>query len=529
MALYHTYRPQKFSEIVGQDHIVQTLSNQIKKNSLAHAYLFSGPRGTGKTTTARIVAKAMNCQNKKDGEFEPCNECSACTDITAGKAIDVIEIDAASHTGVDHVREHIIENAQFRPTFLPYKIFIVDEVHMLSTSAFNALLKTLEEPPSHVIFILATTDLQKIPETIVSRCQRFTFHRMEETEAKAYLKKIASEEKRKIDDEVLDRIIQKSEGGMRDALSLLDQLLGLDEKHITLENASLLLPQVRSEDIHHMIQALQAANVSDCLQLLSDLREKGTHFMPFTDELILTLRDAMILVVQKKKTDVTISLPELFRLIEILLKRRQEIRSTPLPTLPLEMAFIEWLQPDVQNSAPAQKKVEEKKSEPTPVVAPTLKQQVQEIAVSPEIEEVPISPMEETVAPLEVPSPEDFEAKTQPDVLQETAAPDFNVEFQTIQKKWPEVLSRIEKESPSLVLILRMAKLVRLERDTVFLAVPYKFHQSKLLDKTNMRKVESTLQDIYSAKMHFDVIVEEKANENGEAQELAALLGGEVV
>ena len=191
MALYHVYRPQKFSEIVGQEHIVKTLSNQIKKNTVAHAYLFSAPRGTGKTTTARILAKAMNCQNKKPETFEPCNECSACIDITAGKAIDVIEIDAASHTGVDHVREHIIENAQFRPTFLTYKIFIIDEVHMLSTSAFNALLKTLEEPPSHIIFILATTDVEKIPETIISRCQRFTFQKMEDTSAHEYLKKIA--------------------------------------------------------------------------------------------------------------------------------------------------------------------------------------------------------------------------------------------------------------------------------------------------------------------------------------------------
>ncbi len=174
MALYHKHRPQTFQDVIGQDHIVKTLSNQVTGDNVAHAYLFSGPRGVGKTTLARILAKAVNCPDRKEETDEPCNKCEFCKEISTSRSIDVIEIDAASHTGVDNVRENIIDNARFKPTKSKYKVFIIDEVHMLSTSAFNALLKTLEEPGSHVIFILATTELHKLPETIISRCLAFT-------------------------------------------------------------------------------------------------------------------------------------------------------------------------------------------------------------------------------------------------------------------------------------------------------------------------------------------------------------------
>ncbi|PIT89446.1 MAG: DNA polymerase III, subunit gamma and tau, partial [Candidatus Levybacteria bacterium CG10_big_fil_rev_8_21_14_0_10_36_7] len=178
LALYRKYRPQVFSDIVGQNHIKVTLKNEIETGSLGHAYLFSGPRGSGKTTTARIFAKALNCLNRKKNESEPCNKCESCREIIDGNSLDLLEMDAASHTGVDNVRENIIHNSRFTPVKRKYKIFIVDEVHMLSISAFNALLKTLEEPPSYVVFILATTETHKIPLTIKSRCQHFSFGRV---------------------------------------------------------------------------------------------------------------------------------------------------------------------------------------------------------------------------------------------------------------------------------------------------------------------------------------------------------------
>src|SRR3989344_5558425 len=176
--LYRKYRPQTFAEVVGQNHIKTTLQNELEKDKIAHAYLFSGPRGLGKTTMARLFAKAVNCLTRKSGQSEPCNQCNSCQEVITGRSLDVIEIDAASHTGVDNVRENIIENSRFTPTSRKFKVFIIDEVHMLSTSAFNALLKTLEEPPEHAIFILATTEIHKVPETIVSRCQHFDFHKV---------------------------------------------------------------------------------------------------------------------------------------------------------------------------------------------------------------------------------------------------------------------------------------------------------------------------------------------------------------
>src|SRR3989339_1919745 len=189
--LYRKYRPQKFSELIGQNHIKITLQHELERGEIGHAYLFCGPRGLGKTTTARLFAKAVNCVNRKDGESEPCNKCNSCTSIMTGNSVDMIEIDAASHTSVDNVRENIIENARFTPTSSKYKVFIIDEVHMLSISAFNALLKTLEEPPAHAIFILCTTELHKVPETIVSRCQHFDFKKVAPAEAIKRLKMIA--------------------------------------------------------------------------------------------------------------------------------------------------------------------------------------------------------------------------------------------------------------------------------------------------------------------------------------------------
>ena len=204
--LYRKYRPQKFAQVTGQEHIITTIVNEIATGQVAHAYLFSGPRGTGKTTTARLLAKAVNCETRANGASEPCDTCLSCVEISAGRNIDVIEIDAASHTGVDNVRENIIDNAQFKPTKSKWKVFIIDEVHMLSTSAFNALLKTLEEPPAHVIFILATTELHKLPLTIISRCQRFNFHKIPLEQMRARLQELASSEEVKIDDEVMESV-----------------------------------------------------------------------------------------------------------------------------------------------------------------------------------------------------------------------------------------------------------------------------------------------------------------------------------
>jgi len=228
MNLYQKYRPSSFKGLVAQEHVKLTLQNALKKNMLTHAYLFCGPRGTGKTSTARLLAKAINCENLDPKSFEPCNKCDVCTQINNGSLVDLIEIDAASNRGVDEIRD-LRESVKFAPSQSKNKVYIIDEVHMLTKEAFNALLKTLEEPPKNVYFILATTELHKIPDTIVSRCQRFGFRRINIEDISNHLAYICKEEKVKADQKALDKVSLRSEGCMRDALSLLDQLISYGE------------------------------------------------------------------------------------------------------------------------------------------------------------------------------------------------------------------------------------------------------------------------------------------------------------
>src|ERR1043166_155113 len=249
------FRPQIFTDVVGQKPIVQTLQNAIQLNRIGHAYLFSGPRGVGKTTTARILAKGLNCVNGPTPT--PCNVCPSCREIAAAQALDVLEIDAASNTGVDNIRE-LRESARYAPSRDRYKIFIIDEVHMLSTSAFNALLKILEEPPPHVVFIMATTERHKLPATILSRCQQFVFRSIAPADIQAHLRQIADRENAKIDDRALSYIVKASEGSMRDAQSLLDQIISFSGQQVVDEDVRDVLGFIPSEILERTMQALAA-------------------------------------------------------------------------------------------------------------------------------------------------------------------------------------------------------------------------------------------------------------------------------
>jgi DNA polymerase-3 subunit gamma/tau len=292
VVLARKWRPKTFDDLIGQDYITQTLKNAISTGKIAHAFIFSGPRGVGKTSTARIVAKAVNCINGPTSE--PCSECSFCNEISEGKSLDVMEIDAASHTGVNDIRE-IIENIKYLPTSGKNKIYIIDEAHMLSQSAFNALLKTLEEPPPHVLFILATTEVHKIPVTILSRCQRYDFKKVSVEKIKEQLSTITSKEKIKIEDETLYVIAQEADGSLRDSLSLMDQLIATFGSEIKHEEALSILGILDRTLVNSSLEGIIKKDPKFCIDVLNQAVDKGISPKRFAEDLLRTLRYALLI------------------------------------------------------------------------------------------------------------------------------------------------------------------------------------------------------------------------------------------
>jgi DNA polymerase-3 subunit gamma/tau len=354
-ALYRKWRPQSWQEVVGQQHVVDTLQNALTAGRVAHAYLFAGPRGTGKTTIARLLAKAVNCLDPDPGK-RPCGVCEFCKAVNEGLFLDLIEIDAASNTSVDDVRD-LRDKINYLPNQGQYKVYIIDEVHMLSTAAFNALLKTLEEPPAHAIFILATTEVHKIPATVMSRCQRHEFRRIPVTEIVNQLKKLAQDEEIEVDEEALYVIARQSTGAMRDAISLLDQLASGGER-ISLKYTQEILGVAASQAVLDVIEALVDKrtdagldNIHAALDSGSDARQLARQIVDYLRGVLLVKNGCASQVdatgdVRKKMANhaEALSIDQLLKVIRAFNQAVAESRSTWQPTLPLEMAFVDALQ-----------------------------------------------------------------------------------------------------------------------------------------------------------------------------------------
>jgi DNA polymerase-3 subunit gamma/tau len=364
LAIYRKYRPKKLSELFGQEHIIEVLKNAARQNKFAHAYLFYGPRGSGKTTTARLLAKLANCEKRlKDEKFrekgEPCNECRPCVEIDSNQALDVVEIDAASNRGIDEIRD-LKESIKLSPLYFSKKVFIIDEAHMLTREAFNALLKTLEEPPAHALFILATTEYEKLPATISSRTQKFNFKKIAISDILKKLDTVVKEEKIKITDEALELIAALGEGSLRDAESLLDQIASLDS-NIELKDVEKIVGKIGYKKTAEMSQLLLSGDLKMSLDYLSQINEEGYNLVQLNKDLIHYLRRALTLKlspdVEKfykkeltsdnletlKKHSALINPTKHINLIKSLIRAYSEMRYSPFPIAPLEVAIIENL------------------------------------------------------------------------------------------------------------------------------------------------------------------------------------------
>jgi DNA polymerase-3 subunit gamma/tau len=349
------WRPQNFSDVIGQEHITKTLINSIKNGKVAHAYIFAGPRGVGKTTTARILAKSLNCINPKDAE--PCNECEMCLSFSNSQSLDVIEIDGASNRRIEEIRT-LRDSVKYAPTRGKYKVYIIDEVHMLTTESFNALLKTLEEPPEHTIFIFATTDVHKVPLTILSRCQRFDFRRIELASTKSTLQKIADAEGITIDDIALSLIAKKADGALRDAQTLFDQAIAFSGNKIDSSVVNMMLNLIDEDLYFNISDAILNKNFNDAFEITRKLYENGWNFLDFMNGLVEHFRNIMTVVLRKDNKLIesaeiykekylaymsSFSEGDLIRILNFLNKSQYELKSAPNQKLKVEIILAQLI------------------------------------------------------------------------------------------------------------------------------------------------------------------------------------------
>ncbi len=504
--LYRKYRPQNFEEVVGQNHIKLTLEHEIESGKIAHAYLFCGPRAVGKTTLARVFAKALNCQNRKEGDFEPCNECEICREITGGRALDIIEIDAASHTGVDNVRENIIASARVAPSRCKYKFFIIDEAHMLSTPAFNALLKTIEEPPANVIFILCTTEVHKVPTTIISRCQRFDFKRISVTDIVKKLNYIVKNEGIKIDKKILEAIARQSEGHMRDAESLLGQIVSVGGKEITSEEADLVIPRSDLGEAVNLIGYLAKKDGAGGIKLINNLIDEGIDLKSFAGDLIEILRRMLLskinpgltqrlglelgesLEIKISQASQDLTAGKLIVFLERFIKAKNELKGSFIVQLPMELAVIELClaTPSVFYPAPRT-----------------------QFGGDNHNYSVPSGSLSDGAAKQAPPFAKSGVEQPRADTPHWGRESSGDVNLDQIIARWNEVLAKVKQYNHSLSFILRVCRPNNINGNQLQMVFKYKFHKDRV-DEPNIKSIiEKVLHQVYGLPLAISALVDE--------------------
>ena len=548
-ALYRKWRSQTFGELVGQEHVVQTLRNAIQTGRVGHAYLFTGPRGVGKTTVARLLAKAVNCEASL--EARPCDACEPCRSIADGRAVDVIEMDAASHTGVDDARE-IIERVQFRPTSFRVKVYVIDETHMLSTAAFNALLKTLEEPPPHVLFILATTEFHKVPATIVSRCQRFVFTRHSLAHIASHLEHVAREEQFTLEPGVADVIARAATGAMRDALSVLDQLMAGGDGRITLAQAQALLGATASGDVLTLISALTDGDLPGALRTINEVAENGADLRQFARDLVERLRSLMLLaaaggnplldlpddaVREMQELAGRVEIGRLVQWLKMLSSLDYQLKNSPYGQLPLELAVVELLSVPAQpapvvtrTAAPANRPPVAPRPRPAEHPStiepsrPRTSESVPEQDAPASAPALPVMPMLEEKVLFDTPAREDGGAAQtspmpEPVVVADASDPPRVIEVEDtsaflldeVEALWPQFVEDIRAENRLVYAQIEGVNPINIEEQTVvLLASKGKWQKSMLEQEKTRRLLERMLSKLLHNPARIRVTMDER-------------------
>ena len=555
--LYRKYRPASFSEVIGQKHVVQTLKNAVKTGRIGQAYLFAGPRGTGKTSIARIFAKTINCSSdlkpkapigalgfKKNGE--PCLKCDSCKNILDNRALDIIEIDAASNTGVDNIRE-LRETVKLPPSSLEYKVYIIDEIHMLSGGAFNALLKTLEEPPANVVFILATTEVHKIPETILSRVQRFDFTRLKIEEIINRLEALAKLEKVKVDRGALEIIASSSEGGMRNAESLLGQVIALEDKRITTKEVEFILGTVSEKFTAEFVELIVQKKYADVFSKIGELREMGIDFKNFGKSLLNYLRQMLVLKInpdlgqklsyeitkerldQIKKQIASVEIGEILNFINILQENIEKFKSSPVPQLFLEVSIAQLASQNGGGSTSISESltVNSKKE----VITSTTPDPDENVGGR---TSKPSEPTKNRTLAKNISKPE----TSDPSPVKKMKSPGDNfADLDLVVASWVEIIESLKSYNHSLSSVLKMSQPALVDGDFLVLKTKYDFYKEKLVDMTNRLTIEKAIDKLTGVDLKLKPVTEKELaadypdyiERKSLLQEAADIFGGKII